>query len=513
MNKKKIIVISVIILIFLISIFLIFILTNKSKTDIEPNIGVNQLPKPEISGGSRGELGIDKNINEATIDEYLNREDAVYRDMRMLEDPGHYENIGGDRFLSGYVEGFEVISLPYIIPVSGLPSEVGESYTGTTLFYLDEDGTYIANYKESMEIIERIFPKDKVIFLMCGGGGYSGMTKNFLVSLGWDENKIYNTGGYWYYEGNHSVNVKKEVDGVISYDFENVPYHNIEFDKLTKSSNFVEPKINVTELKLNTSKIEIEEDTSFQLNVIVLPNEATNKTVKWTSSNELVATVTDNGLVKGIKEGTSTITVESIDGNKKVSCLVTVNKKDVSMRIELDDVSKEKEEFELYSIERIMQEFDELVLNPDGTLKEDYFIIQNGEERTNDLYSEERNKMLENIENGKKARLEIINKMIDDKKTFILLISQDICLKTYSVSDGAANILKENDFLYFYVGDSELSEYEISNDFKLDISKLYGNSVTIIKEGEIYANINPNVDSIKSDEEVKKWLSNYIDIK
>ena len=45
-------------------------------------------------------MGIDKNINEATIDEYLNRPDSVYRDMRMLEDPGNYEAIGGDRLLA-----------------------------------------------------------------------------------------------------------------------------------------------------------------------------------------------------------------------------------------------------------------------------------------------------------------------------------------------------------------------------------------------------------------------------
>ncbi len=41
----------------------------------------------------------------------------------------------------GYIEGFEVIPLPYIIPVTGLPNEVGETYTGTTLFY-DDNGTY-----------------------------------------------------------------------------------------------------------------------------------------------------------------------------------------------------------------------------------------------------------------------------------------------------------------------------------------------------------------------------------
>jgi len=261
MNSKKVIIILVFVFITLSAVFFALLLTNKTKTNVETNTEVSKLkklPKPEISGGARGELGIDKNINESTIDEYLNRGDSVYRDMRMLEDPGDYEKIGGDRFLSGYIEGFEVIPLPYIIPVTNLPSEVGDTYTGTTLFRY-EDGKYIANYEESMDIIKQVFPKDKVIFLMCGGGGYSGMTKDFLVSLGWDENKIYNTGGYWYYKGNNSVNVKKEIDGVVSYDFENVPYHNIEFEKLTKSANYKSPEIKVTELKINTSKIEIEE--------------------------------------------------------------------------------------------------------------------------------------------------------------------------------------------------------------------------------------------------------------
>jgi hypothetical protein len=58
------------------------------------------LPKPEITDGVRGTLGIDKNINENTIDNYLNRPDSVYRDMRMLKDPGNYEAIGGDSYLS-----------------------------------------------------------------------------------------------------------------------------------------------------------------------------------------------------------------------------------------------------------------------------------------------------------------------------------------------------------------------------------------------------------------------------
>lgn len=188
------------------------------------------LPKPEISEGIRGEqFGIDKNINESTIDEYLGRSDSVYRDMRMLKDPGNYEAIGGDSYLSGFVEGFEVVPLPYLTNVTGLPEEVGETYTGETLFTQDESGNYVANYEESMEILEAIFPKDKNIFLMCGGGGYAGMTKTMLVALGWDENKIYNVGAFWSYNGNNKVEVKKTIDGEDYYNFSIVPYYNIDF--------------------------------------------------------------------------------------------------------------------------------------------------------------------------------------------------------------------------------------------------------------------------------------------
>lgn len=193
------------------------------------------LPTPEPAEGLRGTFGIDKNINEATIDNYLGRSDAVYRDMRMLIDPGDYEAIGGDSYLSGYVEGFEIVPYPYLVNVTGLPEAVGESYTGPTLFTQTSDGKYVANYTESLAILEALFPKDKTIFLMCGGGGYAGMTKDLLTALGWDANKIYNVGGYWYYEGNHNVEVKTTRDGEVVYDFWKVPYHNIDFTLLHKA--------------------------------------------------------------------------------------------------------------------------------------------------------------------------------------------------------------------------------------------------------------------------------------
>lgn len=200
-----------------------------------PSRELASLPKPELSDGQRGELGIDKNINEATIDSYLGRDDVVYRDLRMLEDPGNYEAIGGDSKLSGYVDGFELVPYPFIVNVSGLPEAVGGTYSGKTLFRQHSDGSYTANYEESLEILEALFPKDKIIFLMCGGGGYSGMMKNMLVVLGWDASRIYDVGGYWFYEGDNNVEVKRvRNDGTVVYDYYKVPVHEIDFDSLTE---------------------------------------------------------------------------------------------------------------------------------------------------------------------------------------------------------------------------------------------------------------------------------------
>lgn len=198
------------------------------------SVKLAELPKPEVTGGERGTLGIDKNINEENIDNYLGRSDSVYRDMRMLIDPGNYSAIGGDSYLSGFVKGFEVVPYPLLTEVKGLPEEVGKSYTGKTLFTETEDGKYKANYEEALAYLEYYFPKDKNIFLMCGGGGYAGMTKKLLVSLGWDENKIYNVGGYWYYNGTNNIPVKKEKDNKTSYDFWKVIYHDIDFNSLTE---------------------------------------------------------------------------------------------------------------------------------------------------------------------------------------------------------------------------------------------------------------------------------------
>lgn len=227
MKKKNILSVIISLLIGIVIGYLLVGFFDKEENKLK------SLPTPQVTEGVRGQLGIDKNINETTIDEYLNRTDSVYYDMRMLKDPGNYEAIGGDSYLSGFVKGFEVIPYPYLVNVTGIPDEVGKTYTGTTLFTF-KDNEYIANYEESLSIIESLFPKDKYIFLMCGGGGYAGMTKSLLVALGYDETKIYDVGGYWYYNGNNKVEVKRTENNKTYYDFYKVAYHNIDFTSLKK---------------------------------------------------------------------------------------------------------------------------------------------------------------------------------------------------------------------------------------------------------------------------------------
>lgn len=229
--------IIILLTLLIISIFIsIYLFVDKSNNTLEP------LPVQELSEGLRGTYGIDKNINEGTIDNYLGRSDTVYRDLRMLVDSATWENKGGERILTGFIEGFEVIPYAYLteFPQEYIDQKASENvsglYTGKTLFHLDSEGNYVANYKESMEILEYLFPKDKYIFLICGAGGYANFAKKMLISLGWDETKIYNIGAYWSYNGNHSISTINNNGTDTTYDFWKVLYHNIDFDSLHEAN-------------------------------------------------------------------------------------------------------------------------------------------------------------------------------------------------------------------------------------------------------------------------------------
>ena len=86
------------------------------------------------------------------------------------------------------------------------------------------------------------------------------------------------------------------------------------------------PYIEVTSVTLNKYSLNFIEGESETLTATVMPVNATDKSIVWSSSNTMVATV-DNGLVTAVKEGSATITAAA--GGKTANCTVTVSAPEV----------------------------------------------------------------------------------------------------------------------------------------------------------------------------------------
>lgn len=85
----------------------------------------------------------------------------------------------------------------------------------------------------------------------------------------------------------------------------------------------VQNYIAVSSVELNQSSVTIAMGRDVTLTATVLPENATNPRINWSSSNAAVATVSSNGKVIGLTEGTSVITASANNG-KKATCTVTV---------------------------------------------------------------------------------------------------------------------------------------------------------------------------------------------
>ncbi len=94
---------------------------------------------------------------------------------------------------------------------------------------------------------------------------------------------------------------------------------------LNATINYIFKGLAVTDVELNSTELTLNIDESETLVATVTPENATNKNVTWTSSDETVATV-DGGVVTAVGEGVATITVTTEDDGFTATCLVTVKK-------------------------------------------------------------------------------------------------------------------------------------------------------------------------------------------
>lgn len=81
------------------------------------------------------------------------------------------------------------------------------------------------------------------------------------------------------------------------------------------------------------TSLTLQSGQEYVMKAYVKPYNAFDQKVKWTSSDRTIASVSMNGLIKGVKSGTATITVETEDGGYKATCKVTVKSSATSIQI------------------------------------------------------------------------------------------------------------------------------------------------------------------------------------
>ena len=144
-----------------------------------------------------------------------------------------------------------------------------------------------------------------------------GTTSNYTDSIVASQSPV---------SGNESINVNASINSLIpntNYFYRLKASNSIGISYGNQISFKTNP-ILVTGLSLDMATVEILKEESVQLIATVLPENASNKSVIWSSSNNLIATV-NNGLVKGIAVGTTNIEAKTEDGGFKATCVIKVN--------------------------------------------------------------------------------------------------------------------------------------------------------------------------------------------
>ena len=105
------------------------------------------------------------------------------------------------------------------------------------------------------------------------------------------------------------------------YDFLNLDANGVAFQADNGSITLKAKQVAVSKITVSPKTLNLEVGQTGTLTATVKPDNATNKTVTWTTSNDKVATVA-NGVVTAVGKGTATITAAA-DG-KTATCTVTV---------------------------------------------------------------------------------------------------------------------------------------------------------------------------------------------
>ena len=103
----------------------------------------------------------------------------------------------------------------------------------------------------------------------------------------------------------------------------------------TKDGNFTDTcEVTVTQnavtgIRISEKLIDLGMGYKKQITATVMPDDATDKSVKWTSENPEIAAVSDNGTITGKSYGRTVVTATTTDGGYTAKCVVRVKPIDV----------------------------------------------------------------------------------------------------------------------------------------------------------------------------------------
>jgi uncharacterized protein YjdB len=208
--------------------------------------------------------------------------------------------VDGTGLVTGISEGEALI---YVTTVDGGHKDSVE----ITVYTVDVEGVKIAavdsiGVGQSLKLTATVTPEnatDKSITWSSGNTSVATVSDNGLVTgVSAGEALIYVTtvdGGY-----KDSVAIKVYTEEVVPQ------------------------PIPVTGVTIAGATDSLEVESTLQLTAVITPEDADNKTVTWSSSDDAVATVSEDGLVTGVAEGEAIITVTTEDGEFTASVTIAV---------------------------------------------------------------------------------------------------------------------------------------------------------------------------------------------
>jgi len=243
-----------------------------------------------------------------------------YQYIRYLSPDGGYCNVAEIEFWTPIIP-LKILTGTNFNNNDSDPARTGAAaFDGDTLNFVDDNnagGGYTGlNFGSVKNITEiRFFPRNNWAGRM-NGGKFQGSNDNTNYTdiytipttpvSGWNEVEVHVNYQYMRY---------LSPDG---------GYCNVaEIEFLTPVTNVAVTGVSLVESAISLSVAELR-----QLSAVVTPSNASNTSLTWSSENDLIATVSNTGMVKGVAVGSVKITVTTVDGNFKAEATVNVLKRE-----------------------------------------------------------------------------------------------------------------------------------------------------------------------------------------